>query len=196
MYCATQGKTYPTREAALQQGAGDRSSLAAQQALSSGWQNDHRDESATLRSRAGLEDAWVNFSAHMDGGVMTARPMTPTKRLATLFRRVGLSHLCITDKDHIFRGLVTRRSLLTPPQPAPAAPAATDSAHDGAAAAASDADAHKSAASQAHHSAASGKLTVPAGSAHARRGSHSQPPSVESIQEGADELNDTSGGAR
>lgn len=85
------------------------------------WHDDRKDYSATItRGKAEIADVWINFTPYMDAGCMTARPQTPAKRLAALFRRVGLSHLCITDKDNIFRGLVTRRSLITPPGTAPA----------------------------------------------------------------------------
>ena len=71
-----------------------------------------------------FEDNFVNLQPYADQGTITAHPSTPAKRLVTLFRRLGLSHLPVTDKQHRFVGFVTRRCLIVPPTsnstPAPA----------------------------------------------------------------------------
>ena len=63
-----------------------------------------------------FEDNWLNLRAFSDSGVITAHPSTPSKRLQMLFRRLGISHLCVTDRSHRFLGFVTRRCLIYPPQ--------------------------------------------------------------------------------
>ena len=62
-----------------------------------------------------FEDNFVNLQPYADQGTITAHPSTPAKRLVTLFRRLGLSHLPVTDKQHRFLGFVTRRCLIVPP---------------------------------------------------------------------------------
>jgi hypothetical protein len=118
MYCLSpDAPTWATYAEAEAQQARDHGEALreAQNKNKLDWHNDRKDYSATITKKADLEDVWINFLPYMDAGCMTARPQTPAKRLAALFRRVGLSHLCITDKDNVFRGLVTRRSLITPP---------------------------------------------------------------------------------
>lgn len=122
LFCLTNAPTYATFEEARDQVVSDHHEAIrdAQKKHKGDWHNDKKDYTATItRGTAELEDLWINFTPYMDAGCMTARPQTPAKRLAALFRRVGLSHLCITDKDNIFCGLITRRSLITPPGVAP-----------------------------------------------------------------------------
>ena len=84
------------------------------------WQDHH---SATLTHNAALssssflefEDNWINLRSYCDLGVITAHPTTPCRRLCMLFRRLGISHLCVTDRRHSFLGFVTRRCLIYPP---------------------------------------------------------------------------------
>ena len=71
-----------------------------------------------------FEDHWLNLRRFCDQGVITAHPTTPAKRLQMLFRRLGISHLCVTDKRHHFLGFVTRRCLIYPPA-LPSAPHGT-----------------------------------------------------------------------
>ena len=66
-----------------------------------------------------LEDNWMNLRSFSDQGVITAHPTTPAKRLQMLFRRLGIAHLCVTDRRHHFLGFVTRRCLIYPPSNAP-----------------------------------------------------------------------------
>jgi len=131
MHCLAHAPTYPTASEAA--GAGTtRSHAQEQQRTKSGgddWRSDKYDVAHTITRGSGeLEDAFINFTPFMDAGCMTARPATPAKRLAALFRRVGLSHLCITDKNNVFQGLITRRALIAPPA-ALAAAAAAQHAH-------------------------------------------------------------------
>lgn len=79
------------------------------------WREDRRDYSSTVSRSTVFEDYWLNLSPFMDAGAVTARAETPAKRLAALFRRVGLSHVCVCDKHNRFLGLITRRHLITPP---------------------------------------------------------------------------------
>ena len=58
---------------------------------------------------------YINITPLMDIGAVTAHLTTPTKRIAALFRRVGVSHLCVTDHHNIFYGIITRRNLVTVP---------------------------------------------------------------------------------
>ena len=67
-----------------------------------------------------FEEHWLNLRRFCDQGVITAHPTTPAKRLQMLFRRLGISHLCVTDKRHHFLGFVTRRCLIYPPASAAA----------------------------------------------------------------------------
>jgi len=139
MICVAQGKTYPSFDLARAEGGRVRShdsqtlgrSPSPVRDLFNDWRKDKLDYAATLTHRPGkggnvddeLDDAsWINFRPYMDGGCLTARPDTPAKRLAILFRRVGLSHLCITDKNNVFQGLITRRALITPHTGAAATP--------------------------------------------------------------------------
>ena len=62
-----------------------------------------------------FEDNFLNLQPYADQGTITAHPSTPAKRLVTLFRRLGLSHLPVVDKQHRFLGFVTRRCLIVPP---------------------------------------------------------------------------------
>lgn len=126
MHCARNAATFPTFEAALS--ATRDSSLQtdhhgeALRTLQGDWHNDHRDEAATITyGIREVEESFILFGSYMDAGCMTARPQTPAKRLAALFRRVGLSHLCITDENNVFVGMITRRSLITVQQAAEAA---------------------------------------------------------------------------
>jgi hypothetical protein len=160
MFCLTNAPTYGTFTEAQEQVARDHGEAIrdAQNRNASDRHNDPKDYSGTItRGSAEIEDLWINFTPYMDAGCMTARPQTPAKRLAALFRRVGLSHLCITDKNNIFRGLITRRSLITPPGAPPPA----------------DAHGHGGSASGASHPAAHHPAS--------RKGSHA--PSVQSISE-------------
>lgn len=118
MHCVRHAPTFLTFDDALTEHSNDHSETI--RTIKSGdWHNDRRDEAATITyGIKEVEEAFINFAPYMDAGCMTARPQTPAKRLAALFRRVGLSHLCITDKDNIFRGLITRRSLITVQQAA------------------------------------------------------------------------------
>jgi hypothetical protein len=96
------------------------------------WRSDKYDVAHTITGSKGssaVEDSFINFTPYMDSGCLTARPATPAKRLAALFRRVGLSHLCITDKNNVFQGLITRRVLIYPPSALAAAAAAAHAQH-------------------------------------------------------------------
>ena len=74
-----------------------------------------------------FEDNFLNLTPYADQGAITAHPSTPAKRLVTLFRRLGLSHLPVTDRQHRFVGFVTRRCLIAPPSATSAATAAGQS---------------------------------------------------------------------
>jgi hypothetical protein len=137
MFCITHSPTYRTAEeagAAINSARNRSDAMIKAERAMKDWRKDKYDDSHTLtRATAEIEDAFLNLTPYMDAGCMTARLATPATRLAALFRRVGLSHLCITDKNNVFQGLITRRSLITPPltqaQQAAAAAAAAH-AHD------------------------------------------------------------------
>ena len=136
MFCISHSPIYDSfSEAEAQTGLSDHAEeIRHAESFMKDWRNDKYDDSATItRASAQIEDAFLNFTPYMDAGCMTARPATPAKTLAALFRRVGLSHLCITDKDNKFQGLITRRTLITPPATATAAAAAQHGAAHGAA---------------------------------------------------------------
>jgi hypothetical protein len=133
MFCITHSATYRTYdEAASAEHRTHADALRAAEATAGvDWRRDKYDSSATItRGPSEIEECYVSLLPYMDAGCMTARAQTPAKRLAALFRRVGLSHLCITDKNNRFVGLITRRSLITPPMtPAAMAAAAAEAAH-------------------------------------------------------------------
>jgi hypothetical protein len=136
MFCISHSPTFRSFEDAQSQQARNHSEeIRHAEAHMQDWRRDKYDEAHTImKGSAALEDAFLNFTPYMDAGCMTARPATPAKRLAALFRRVGLSHLCITDKNNVFQGLITRRALITPPAhlmpPAPAAVSHAAPEHD------------------------------------------------------------------
>lgn len=175
IFCLTHAPTYGTFAEAQEQTAqvDHNEAIRDAQAKHKGdWHNDKKDYSSTItRGAREIEDLWINLTPYMDAGCMTARPQTPAKRLAALFRRVGLSHLCITDKNNVFRGLITRRSLITPP--GTAQPAEHGHGHGAAAA-----QPGRSETAVTHHATIS-----------SRKGSHAHhhQPSVQSIAEGEEQ---------
>jgi chloride channel 7 len=120
MYCLSHSPTYSNIIEAMESNSNSNRSHSDEIRLAerhtSDWRSDKYDQAHTItRGSRSFEDAFVNLSMYVDIGCMSARPLTPAKRLAVLFRRVGLSHLTITDKNHSFLGLITRRQLITPP---------------------------------------------------------------------------------
>lgn len=59
-------------------------------------------------------NSYVNLTPFVDAGAFSAQPDTPTTRVQQLFRRVGSSHLCVTDLHNHVLGVITRRDLLVP----------------------------------------------------------------------------------
>ena len=129
MQAVTRSRSYSTYEEAalLEERAGKssasrQSSRRASTASASGGGVDDWHQSTVLNNNAlssssfvDFEDNFVNLQPYADQGTITAHPSTPAKRLVTLFRRLGLSHLPVTDKQHRFVGFVTRRCLIVPP---------------------------------------------------------------------------------
>ena len=48
-------------------------------------------------------------------GALTAHEETSAKRIAAIFRRVGISHLAVSDANNKLVGVITRRHLIKPP---------------------------------------------------------------------------------
>jgi len=73
----------------------------------------------TLLGSEGLEDKFagylVNLTPFMDAGALTAHEETSAKRIAAIFRRLGISHLGVADGSNKLVGIITRRHLIKPP---------------------------------------------------------------------------------
>jgi hypothetical protein len=116
MFSCHSAPGYPSFDEALHASRDHTDELRKAEGEMEDWRKDKYNTANTImRGRADFENAFINLVPYMDAGCITARPLTPAKRLAALFRRVGLSHLAITDKDNKFLGLITRRSLIVPP---------------------------------------------------------------------------------
>ena len=132
IFCVSHSPTYQTAAEAAgavlgRSHAEELRNAASGSRVMGDWRSDKYDVAHTITRSKGssaVEDSFINFTPYMDSGCLTARPATPAKRLAALFRRVGLSHLCITDKNNVFQGLITRRVLIYPPSALAAAAAA------------------------------------------------------------------------
>eukprot|EP00743_Colponemidia_sp_Colp-15_P015635 GILK01018879.1.p1 GENE.GILK01018879.1~~GILK01018879.1.p1 ORF type:complete len:208 (+),score=33.83 GILK01018879.1:1-624(+) len=62
------------------------------------------------------EDAvtvWVNLTSLVDKGTFSAMEETSAKRIQKFFRRIGSSHLCVTDSSHQLLGMITRKELVS-----------------------------------------------------------------------------------
>jgi chloride channel 7 len=57
----------------------------------------------------------VNITPFMDAGTLTAYEETSAKRIAAIFRRLGISHLGVADGTNKLVGVITRRHLIKPP---------------------------------------------------------------------------------
>lgn len=83
--------------------------------LLSDW-SDTTDYAATLTK---FDDRLLQYvldlGPHTDQGSLTAHAETSVKRVAALFRRCGISHLCVTSIDNRLLGVITRRHLLGTP---------------------------------------------------------------------------------
>jgi CBS domain-containing protein len=55
----------------------------------------------------------VDLSAVMDRSPITVFPRTPVSRAYTLFRKLGMRHLCVVDGRGRAVGMVTRKDLMT-----------------------------------------------------------------------------------
>lgn len=58
------------------------------------------------------------FAAVTASGALTAHEDTSAKRIAAIFRRMGLSHLAVADNTNKLVGIITRRHLIKPPSAA------------------------------------------------------------------------------
>jgi len=58
--------------------------------------------------------SFVNLTPYVDAGCFSAQLETPTQRVQALFRRVGTSHLAVTDQWNKVLGVITRGDLLKP----------------------------------------------------------------------------------
>lgn len=58
---------------------------------------------------------FVNLRSYVDIGATYAHEDTHARRLHALFRRLGVSHIPVVDRDHRLLGVLTRRNLLSPP---------------------------------------------------------------------------------
>ena len=100
-------------EAELLSTAGHRELLLAEGAMGD-W-HDTVDYAATLN--ADFHSAhlryFLNLRPLIDTGVFTVTQETSNKRIHAMFRRIGLSHLCVLDHSHRLTGIITRRSLLS-----------------------------------------------------------------------------------
>ena len=78
---------------------------------------DWHDTNATLDADIDFHAAhlayFLNLRSLIDTGVFTVHEETSTKRIHAMFRRIGLSHLCVLDHQHQLTGIITRRSLIT-----------------------------------------------------------------------------------
>jgi CBS domain-containing protein len=57
----------------------------------------------------------VNLTPFMDAGALTAHEDTSAKRIAAIFRRLGISHLGVADHTNKLVGVITRRHLIKAP---------------------------------------------------------------------------------
>ena len=64
----------------------------------------------------------INLAPLMDAGALTAHEETSAKRVAAIFRRVGISHLGVSDANNKLVGIITRRHLIKPPATLPVLP--------------------------------------------------------------------------
>lgn len=87
---------------------------------------DHRDTSDYSASIERFDDKFasylVNLAPFMDAGTLTAHEETSAKRIAAIFRRLGISHLGVSDANNRLVGVITRRHLIKPPAALPPAP--------------------------------------------------------------------------
>ena len=56
---------------------------------------------------------FINLRALIDTGVFTVQQQTSNKRIHSMLRRMGYSHLFVTDQQHKIIGTITRRQLIT-----------------------------------------------------------------------------------
>jgi hypothetical protein len=63
-------------------------------------------------------DADASFSC-LFSGALTAHEETSAKRIAAIFRRLGISHLGVSDESNTLVGVITRRHLIKPPVSVP-----------------------------------------------------------------------------
>ena len=86
----------------------------------------HRDTSDYSASIERFDDKFagylVNLAPFMDAGTLTAHEETSAKRIAAIFRRLGISHLGVSDANIRLVGIITRRHLIKPPAALPPAP--------------------------------------------------------------------------
>ena len=97
-------------EAELAASSGHSELLMAESAM-----GDWHDTNATIDAdfHAAHLRYFLNLRALIDTGVFTVQQETSAKRIHAMFRRIGLSHLCVIDHHHALAGIITRRSLIT-----------------------------------------------------------------------------------
>lgn len=88
---------------------------------------DVNDYTATLDELdKGMDNKIMDLSRYVDSGVLAVHEQTSSKRCAALFRKLGVSHLMVTDVRHKLVGVITRRNLIAAPEKAAStAPAAS-----------------------------------------------------------------------
>jgi len=57
----------------------------------------------------------INLTPFMDAGALSGHEETSAKRIAAIFRRLGISHLGVCDEHNKLVGVITRRHLIKPP---------------------------------------------------------------------------------
>ena len=98
-----------------------------------------KDYTATVKGE--LSDLhlhyFINIRPLVDSGVFTVQQQTSNKRIHSMIRRMGYSHLFVTDQQHKLIGTITRRQLITlenkqaaAPQPQHAHAESTEQAAD------------------------------------------------------------------
>lgn len=74
---------------------------------------DVNDYTQTLdKLNDGMDDKCLDLTAYIDSGVLAVHETTSTKRCSVLFRKLGISHLMVTNVQHKLVGVITRRNLL------------------------------------------------------------------------------------
>ena len=56
---------------------------------------------------------FINLRPLIDSGVFTVQQQTSNKRIHSMLRRMGYSHLFVVDQQHRLIGTITRRALIT-----------------------------------------------------------------------------------